>query len=149
VGHLDLAYDYFAEAALIDLQDLAENTHDGVHLASLASAWLVAVAGFGGLRDHGDVLSFAPRLPSRLTRMAFRLLFRGRRLRVEVGHGDARYELLDGEELELVHHGEPVTLAPGEPEVRPVPSAPHRPPPRQPPGREPRRRVTELSGPGP
>jgi alpha,alpha-trehalose phosphorylase len=145
VGHLELAYDYFAEAALIDLQDLAGNTHDGVHLASLASAWLVAVAGFGGLRDYGDALSFAPRLPSRLTRMAFRLLFRGRRLRMEVGHGDARYELLDGDEgLELIHHGERFTLAPGAPEVRPVPPAPHRPPPRQPPGRAPRRRVTEL-----
>ena len=38
VGHLDLAYDYFRETALIDLHDRAGNTADGLHLASLAGA---------------------------------------------------------------------------------------------------------------
>ena len=32
VGHLDLAYDYFRETALVDLRDLAGNTADGLHL---------------------------------------------------------------------------------------------------------------------
>jgi alpha,alpha-trehalose phosphorylase len=84
VGHVELAYDYFGETAFIDLRDLAFNTRDGLHLASLAGSWLVAVAGFGGMRDHGDTLSFAPRLPSRLARLTFRLVYRGRRLRVDV-----------------------------------------------------------------
>ena len=35
VGHLELAYDYFGEAALMDLRDLDHNTRDGVHIASL------------------------------------------------------------------------------------------------------------------
>src|SRR3954454_13536570 len=48
VGQLDLAYDYFGETAFIDLRDLAFNTRDGLHLASLAGSWLAAVAGFGG-----------------------------------------------------------------------------------------------------
>ena len=39
VGHLELAFDYFGETALIDLHDLAGNTSDGVHIASLAGAW--------------------------------------------------------------------------------------------------------------
>ena len=84
VGHVDLAYDYLGETAFIDLRDLAFNTKDGVHLAALAGSWLVAVAGFGGMRDHGDTLTFAPRLPARLTRLSFRLIYRGRRLRVTV-----------------------------------------------------------------
>ena len=71
VGHLDLAYDYFAEAALMDLDDLEHNTRDGLHIASLAGAWIAAVAGFGGMRDHGGRLSFAPRLPPALSRLAF------------------------------------------------------------------------------
>ena len=45
VGHLELAYDYFGEAALLDLDDINHNTRDGVHLASLAGAWIAAVAG--------------------------------------------------------------------------------------------------------
>ena len=49
VGHLELAYDYFGEAALMDLDDLEHNTRDGLHMASLAGSWLAAVA---GLRRH-------------------------------------------------------------------------------------------------
>jgi alpha,alpha-trehalose phosphorylase len=137
VGHVDLAFDYLAETAFIDLRDLAFNTRDGVHLAALAGSWLVAVAGFGGLRDHGKRLHFAPRLPGRLTRMRFRLVYRGRRLRVTVRRSEAGYELLDGEPLELTHHGEPVTLAAGKVETRPIPHLPKRERPTQPPGREP------------
>ena len=37
VGHLELAYDYFGEAALMDLADLEHNTRDGLHMASLAA----------------------------------------------------------------------------------------------------------------
>ncbi|MEA2222718.1 MAG: alpha,alpha-trehalose phosphorylase [Solirubrobacteraceae bacterium] len=137
VGHTDLTYDYLTETAFIDLRDLAFNTRDGVHLAALAGSWLVAVAGFGGMRDHSDTLHFSPRLPSRLTRLSFRLTYRGRRLGVTVERADARYELLDGEALDLRHHGEDFTLNPGTPEVRDVPPAPQRPRPEQPPGRSP------------
>jgi alpha,alpha-trehalose phosphorylase len=144
VGHVELAYDYFGETAFIDLRDLAFNTRDGLHLASLAGSWLVAVAGFGGMRDHGDTLAFAPRLPSRLSRLTFRLVYRGRRLRVDVRPTGARYELLDGEPLEIVHHGERLTVAPGAPEARDVPAPRRRPLPEQPPGRTPPRRHAEA-----
>ena len=80
----------------MDLHDLEHNTRDGLHIASLAGAWIAAVAGFGGMRDHGGKLTFAPRLPARLERLAFRLLFRGRRLKVEATKTHATYTLLDG-----------------------------------------------------
>jgi alpha,alpha-trehalose phosphorylase len=144
VGHLDLAYDYFGETSFIDLRDLAFNTRDGLHIASLAGSWLVAVAGFGGMRDYGDTLAFAPRLPSRLTRLTFRLLYRGRRLRVVVSSDSARYELVEGEPLELLHHGEPVALSPGSPQTRAVAPPPRRARPEQPPGRSPPRRHREA-----
>jgi len=137
VGHTELAYDYLAETAFIDLRDLAFNTRDGVHLAALAGSWLIAVAGFGGMRDHGETLHFAPRLPARLTRMSFRLLYRDRRLCVTVSPSDAHYELLDGEALALRHHGEDFTLQPGTPRVLRLPPAPQRTRPAQPPGRSP------------
>jgi alpha,alpha-trehalose phosphorylase len=140
VGHLELAYDYFAEAALLDLGDLHQNTRDGIHLASLAGAWVAAVCGFGGLRDHGGRLSFAPRLPDALERLSFRLALNDRRLLVEVGHGEASYTLLSGDPLEVSHHGEPVTIKAEDPVTREIPPAPARERPRQPPGREPRRR---------
>ena len=139
VGHLDLAYEYLRETALVDLRDLAGNTADGLHLASLAGAWLAVVAGFGGMRDHGEVLSFAPRLPEPLTRLSFRLIERECRLRVDITAEGTRYTLLDGEALEVVHHGSPVTLRPGPPKLLACPPPPTPPPVSPPPGRDPLR----------
>jgi alpha,alpha-trehalose phosphorylase len=143
VGQLELAYDYFGETAFIDLRDLAFNTKDGLHLASLAGTWLTAVAGFGGMRDHGETLAFAPQLPPKLSRLAFRLLYRGRRLRVEVRHDSAEYELLAGEPLEILHHGEPLTASAGSAETRPLPRAARHTRVEPPPGRYPPRRHRE------
>jgi alpha,alpha-trehalose phosphorylase len=137
LGHADLAYDYAREAALIDLQDLQHNSRDGLHIASLAGTWLSAVAGFGGMRDHDGRLSFAPRVPSPLTRVAFRLCMRGRRVLVEVTPARARYTLLGGEPLEIAHHGGTLTLDVRTPLERPIPPAPARATPTQPRGREP------------
>ena len=137
VGHLDLAYDYLNETAFTDLRDLAHNTRDGLHIAALAGAWLAAVAGFGGMRDHGKTLSFAPRLPSRLTQLSFGLLYRGRRLRVGIAGNTAQYELLDGKPLEILHHGERLTVSTDSPQTRPLPPAPKRPAPQPPQGRSP------------
>ena len=82
VGHLELAFDYLREAALLDLNDLEHNTSDGLHMAALAGSWIALIAGFGGMRDTGGTLCFAPRLPERLTRLAFTLSPRRRRLHV-------------------------------------------------------------------
>jgi alpha,alpha-trehalose phosphorylase len=140
VGHLELAYDYLAESALIDLEDLQHNTRDGLHVASLAGTWLAAVAGFGGLRDHDGVLSFAPRLPQAISRLAFRLCIRGGWLLVEVVPEQATYTLLKGDALKIVHHGSKVTLNPETPLRRPIPAARVREAPKQPAGRAPARR---------
>ncbi len=136
VGQLDLAYDYLGEAALMDLDDLEHNARDGVHIASLAGAWTALVAGFGGLRYEGS-LSFAPRLPDGIERLAFRILFRGRRLRVEVTATEAMYRLLDGSPLKIRHHGDEIILPADEAVTRPIPPVKAGPRPAQPSGRAP------------
>ena len=144
VGQLELAHEYLAEAALMDLRDVERNTRDGMHMASLAGAWWALVGGFGGMRaENGGMasgkgtLQSCPRLPSGIGRLAFRLRYRGRVLHVEIVPGEARYELLDGEPLRLVHHGEPLTIA-DKPVSRPIPAVVAGPRPHQPPGREPK-----------
>jgi alpha,alpha-trehalose phosphorylase len=145
VGHLDLAYDYLGESALMDLRDLEHNTRDGVHIASLAGTWVALVNGFGGLRHAHGRFSFAPRLPDSLARVAFTVLLRGRRLHVEVTHDKATYELGEGKPLEILHYGEKVSLSPGKSQVQAIQKPPQRPAPSQPPGREPaHRRPIEI-----
>ena len=137
VGHLELAFDYLTETAFIDLRDLAFNTRDGVHLAALSGVWHAIVGGFGGMRDHGETLAFAPRLPVAADPPALRAAVPGPPLRVEVRADHATYELLDGDPLEIIHHGEPITVEPGGPLKCPVPPAPQLPTPHAPHGREP------------
>ena len=140
VGHVGLAFDYLGEAALIDLDDLQHNTRDGVHIASLAGTWIALVWGFGGLRHYDGTVSFAPRLPEGINRLAFTIMIRHRRLRVEVTHQTARYLLADGEPLDIKHHGDELTLSTGDAQERPIPEIPAQPRPSQPRGREPARR---------
>ena len=141
VGHVGLAYDYLAEAALMDLDDLEHNTRDGLHMAALAGSWIALVAGLAGMRDRDGALSFAPRLPAELSRLAFKISLRRRRLAIDVRAATATYTLLDGEPIRIAHHGQSVTVSFGEPIVRSIPEAPAASPiPTQPPGREPVRR---------
>ncbi|CAM5714451.1 glycoside hydrolase family 65 protein [Streptomyces griseorubiginosus] len=139
-GHLSLAYAYTAEAALMDLADLENNTRDGLHIASLAGTWTALVAGFGGLRRDGASLRFAPRLPERFSRLAFNLRLLDRCLRVEIGPDKATYTLVSGAPLTISHHGTPLTLNGDGPVVRPVPAPRDRPAPDQPPHRAPHAR---------
>jgi alpha,alpha-trehalose phosphorylase len=141
VGELDLAFDYLGEAALMDLDDLEHNTRDGLHIASLASTYVALIAGFAGARyETGGGVQFAPRLPDGLSRLAFTIVVHGRRLRVEFHHKSARYLLVEGDPLELSHHGEPLTIKAGKPTERPIPALTPRPRAKQPDGREPARR---------
>jgi len=140
IGHLELAYDYLGEAALVDLANLHHNTDNGLHLAALAGGWAALVAGFGGFRARAGQLSFSPRLPVALTRLAFHVWYRGRSIRVEATATEARYQLRTGAPIELSHHGERLTVTAAAPVTRPIPPVPVHPTATQPPGRAPARR---------
>src|SRR3989441_8810549 len=110
VGQLQLAYDYLGEAALVDLHDLHHNVQDGLHMASLAGGWAGLGAGVCGFGVGKGAVRLVPRLPDAIGRLAFHLLFRGSRLRVEVTATEATYRLLDGPPLKVHHHGEELLL---------------------------------------
>nr|WP_245594642.1 glycosyl hydrolase family 65 protein [Actinospica robiniae] len=142
-----LAYDYLGEAALMDIDDLERNTADGLHLASLAGAWIALVAGFGGMRHTASGLSFAPRLPEGWTKLCFGLVIEGRLLRVDVRPDKVSYRLTGDTGLSLTHHGSTVHVEPGAPLILPVWQPPERAAPSQPPGRVPVHRVADSARP--
>ncbi|MBS2553444.1 glycoside hydrolase family 65 protein [Catenulispora sp. NL8] len=144
VGQLELAADYLAEAALMDLDDLEHNTRDGLHIASLAGTWIALVAGLAGMRQHhdpheGTTLGFKPRLPAGITRLAVNLSLRQSRLRIEVTADAVTYSLLDGPPQRILHHGHPIDVTPDNPVTRPIARLPTAAPLHQPAGRAPRR----------
>ncbi|MDT4914925.1 MAG: alpha,alpha-trehalose phosphorylase [Pseudonocardiales bacterium] len=143
VGHLDLAADYLAEAALMDLRDIEHNAKDGLHIASLAGGWLALVAGFGGMRDTAEYLLFRPQLPPGWERLRFSVRPRGQRLHVDITPDRVEYSVDGDEAVRLTHcagkRRDELTVQPGKPVTRKWrPVRPTTPTPSPPPGREPR-----------
>jgi alpha,alpha-trehalose phosphorylase len=87
------------------------------------------------MRDHDQQLSFRPQLPDTVAQIAFRIVFRGSRLKVTIESKRAVYELLDGDPLLISHYGKEFTLK--ERVAHKIPAPPKLEPPSQPPGREP------------
>ncbi|WP_261163807.1 glycoside hydrolase family 65 protein [Microbacterium sp. Marseille-Q6965] len=138
-GHLELAADYLAEAATLDLDDLQGDTADGLHIASLASLWTAITAGFGGMRHGSEGLRFAPRLPPQLTRLAFGIRVAGGTLHLDIRPDSTQYRLSAGPAFAVQHFDEQLVLQPGVPTTAPTPPAiAPGPRPTQPPGRRPR-----------
>ncbi|MDX9691786.1 MAG: glycosyl hydrolase family 65 protein [Acholeplasmataceae bacterium] len=63
IGYKKQAMDFFGFATRMDLDDYNRNTKEGLHLTSIAAAWVNIVYGFGGLRSDGDILKIAPYCP--------------------------------------------------------------------------------------
>lgn len=143
VGHLELAHDYTYETAFVDLRDLHDNTREGLHLAAMAGTWLALVAGFGGLRDDAGMLALDPALPDGISRLRFRLRWKGFRVTVCVTDAEITYTLRDGPDgvLTINHAGEELELDTKSPTTVPARRRePLLPPPQQPPGRAPSHR---------
>ncbi len=145
VGQLDLAYDYLAESALIDLEDSEHNVRDGLHLAALAGGWIAAVAGLGGLRSRFSMLTFAPRLAPPLTRLTFTMSIRGDPIKIEVTGTAATYTLEHGGPFKISHYGAAFSLTAGQPVKLDIPPAQYVIRARQPAGRAPARRTTQRA----
>jgi len=127
LGRTERALEYFREGARLDLDDLHGNASHGAHMAAMAGTWLSLVWGFAGLRIAGDgALLFSPALPAAWSGYHFTILWRQRRLRVEVSRSGTRYRLDRGDPMQIVHAGEPLVVASGSETTRPL-SAPFRP----------------------
>lgn len=114
VGYRELAYRYFMHALRVDLDDLHQNSADGVHIASSGGVWMTLVHGFAGMRDAGRHLSFDPRLPAHWRSLTFKLAWQGARLLVTLEHGRICFELLEGDEAVVVYvHGKRIEVREG------------------------------------
>lgn len=76
IGRQEEAYDFFAFATRMDLDDYNRNTHEGLHTTSISAAWLNIVYGFAGLRSD-KTLSIAPVCPTQWNSYTFRLTIGG------------------------------------------------------------------------
>ena len=114
VGYRDLAYRYFTHALRVDLDNLHQNSSDGVHIASTGGVWMTLVQGFAGMRDAGRTLRFDPRLPAHWESLAFKLEWHGARIEIELVPDAIRFTLAAGEDpVQVSVRGDTVEILPG------------------------------------
>ena len=102
---LEKAYQYLKKTTFIDIDNLCNNSNQGLHMAALANSWNSVVFGFGGMRSYGGVLSFNPKYSNSIGSYSFCVNFRGRVIRVDVTRDKVDYRLLEGEVIKI-YHGE-------------------------------------------
>lgn len=100
LGMKQEAIDFFGFASRLDLDNYNNNTGEGLHMTSIAAAWMNIVYGFGGLRSDGDILSVAPSIPSRWNSYCFRLSIHSSVVKITVSAETVRIEVT-GEPVQL------------------------------------------------
>ena len=114
LGKLDKAQELYRRTARLDLDNINNDTCDGLHITSMAGSWLSIVQGFAGMRTITGKLSFDPQLPDGWDGYAFKVVYRGRLIEVSVSREGTGLKLLSGEALTVTLHGREVTLSPAE-----------------------------------
>ena len=107
---MEEAVRFFGFATRLDLDNYNRNTREGLHITSIALAWINIVYGFAGLRSDGEQLRFAPRLPERWRRLSFFIQYRGRVIRVRMEKEKTGFALTQGEPLSLLIYDKSYTL---------------------------------------
>ena len=95
VGYRDKAVEMYQRTARLDLDNINNDTEDGLHVTSMSGSWLAIAQGFAGMRTVGG-LSFAPFLPSCWKGYAFKFLYRGNLIQLAVDEKACTLSLLQG-----------------------------------------------------
>lgn len=98
IGRIDEALNFFGFATRLDIDNYNRNTHEGLHITSIAAAWLNIVFGFGGLQsdpENTDGLVLSPSLPKNWQGYEFRLIFQNMPLLVKVTDKSVEISLLN------------------------------------------------------
>jgi len=99
------AFQFFQFATRIDLDNYNRNTAEGIHMTSIAAAWMNIVYGFGGMRSDGDVLVFKPSIPASWKSYNFQIVYRGSILKIYVTQKQAYIQVLSGAPIQAIVQG--------------------------------------------
>ena len=103
------ALDFFSFATRLDLDDYNRNTLEGLHMTSIAAAWMNIVYGFLGLKSDKEIISINPSLPSRWNKYAVNIYYRNRKMRISV-HKNRIHFSLEGEPIEIIVYDKPLMI---------------------------------------
>ncbi|NGP87032.1 family 65 glycosyl hydrolase domain-containing protein [Fodinibius halophilus] len=115
LGYSDRAYEFYLRTARLDLDDYNEEVHQGLHITSMAGTWMAIVEGFAGKRAKDGELYFAPTLPDEWSAYSFKILYKGRRLKIRVEAEEVQITCEDGETVQCYVYDEQYQITADEP----------------------------------
>ena len=101
LGRHKEAFDFFGFATRMDLDNYNRNTHEGLHITSIAAAWMNIVYGFAGMRSDGEILSFSPSIPEFWAFYSFRILYRDAVLNINVNKEKVSIRTVNNQEADI------------------------------------------------
>ncbi|HLT51595.1 MAG TPA: glycosyl hydrolase family 65 protein, partial [Arenibacter sp.] len=111
LDRMDQAYNFYLRTSRLDLDDYNKEVEEGLHITSMAGTWMSIVEGFGGMRVTDDTLTFQPKIPEQWDAYSFKVNFRNHTLKVNVSHKESEFSLIDGDPLNILVHGKPITIS--------------------------------------
>ncbi|MCB5953006.1 glycoside hydrolase family 65 protein [Enterococcus sp. BWT-B8] len=82
LGRKELAYQFFKEAAIMDLEDHQGNASHGIHAANMGGSWLGLIYGFAGLTFTNGEISVKNNLPKEIKSLSFTLTIKGEKKKI-------------------------------------------------------------------
>lgn len=125
IGYHEKAYEMYLRTARLDLNNINNDTEDGLHITSMGGTWMSIVEGFAGLRIDDDKLCLSPSIPKQWGYYEFRIVYRGIKLDIRVEQSlvlinnlsDSRLELKVNKELLSIESGNSASISTEEKEV--------------------------------
>jgi maltose phosphorylase len=117
LGKYDEAYKFFKHATRLDLDDYNRNAWAGLHITSMAGAWMNIVQGFGGLRTDSKLLSFAPSLPGKWKSFSFKIMYREAILKVMVDRQKVCFQTSEKASIPIMVFGKKYVVKQGKLEI--------------------------------
>lgn len=84
IGKEEDVYRFLDFATRLDLDNYNRNTNEGLHITSLAGAWMNIVYGFAGLRSDGKILSFSPKIPKEWDKYSFSIFYHNAIIKISI-----------------------------------------------------------------
>ena len=110
LGKHDEANEFFRYATRLDLDDYNRNASHGLHITSMAAAWMNIVYGFGGMRSDGDKLVFNPSIPEGWDKYSFRIMYQDAVINAVVDKEYVSFKIMNNSSVEVKIYGKEYVL---------------------------------------
>ena len=109
LGEKDLAVAMYKRTARFDLDNINQDSQDGLHITSMSGSWLAIAKGFAGMRTLGG-LRFKPFLPDCWNGYSYKFNYRGRIIELRVKPKGVTLTLISGEPISVTIYGRPYEI---------------------------------------